>query len=108
MEIRSPNPLSDEELNSDEFSHDLIAEPAVNIQNIDPELQPEQLGPDDEGLWSWEVTSTSEGLDNTTQGHSMTDLETGIIEEQICFGMVSFAPSTFSVDAKSKTTSADP
>ncbi|KAJ5560339.1 SNF2 family N-terminal domain-containing protein [Penicillium frequentans] len=84
----SPDPLSDEELNWDIFSQNLIAESEVDIQNIDLDHQPEQLRPDDVELWPWEVTSTSEELYNATQEHSMTYLETGTIEEQVCFGML--------------------
>lgn len=110
MEARSPDPLSGVELESDMFSHDLFFEPEFNVQHIGVDLQPEQLRPDDVQLWPSEVTSTSEEPGNacTTQEGSMTDLGTGVIEEQICFGMVGSAFCQTSRRMRSTKTGADP
>jgi hypothetical protein len=73
------------------FSQGLFFEEAEsNVQHIGLDLQTQRLTPDDVQLWPSVVTSTSGEPGNTctTQEGSMTDLDTGVIEEQVCFGMV--------------------
>ncbi|KAJ6086757.1 helicase [Penicillium canescens] len=86
----SPDLLSDVELESDMFSHHLFLVPEFPAQHIGPHIQPERLRLDDVQLWPSIMTLTSEEPGNafTTQEGLMTDLETGVIEEQVCFGML--------------------
>lgn len=93
MEVRSADPVSGVELESDMFSHDLFFEPEFNAQHIGLGLQPEWVRPDDVQLWPSAVISTSEEPGNAyaTQEGSMTDVETGVVGDQICFGMVGSA-----------------
>lgn len=85
-----PDLLSGVELESDMFSHDMFLMPEFSAQHIGLDIQPEQLGLDDVQLRSSVIPLPSEEPGNTftTQEGLMTDLGTGVIEEQVCFGML--------------------
>ncbi|KAJ5405768.1 helicase [Penicillium sp. CMV-2018d] len=88
--VRSPDLLSGVGLESDIFSHDLFSVPKFPAQHIGPDTQPEGPRLDDVQLRPTVITLPSEEPGNTfaTQEGLTTDLETGVIAEQICFGML--------------------
>ncbi|KUM63746.1 hypothetical protein ACN42_g3353 [Penicillium freii] len=90
IKVRSPDLLSGVELESDIFSHDLFPVPEFPAQHIGPDIQPERPRLDDVQLRPTVITLPSEEPGNTfaTQEGLTTDLETGVIAEQICFGML--------------------
>lgn len=93
IKVRSLGLLSGVELEPDMFSHDMFLMPEFAAQHIGPDIQPHRLRLDDVHLRPSVTTLPSEEPGNTftTQEGFMTDLETGVIEEQVCFGMVSSA-----------------
>lgn len=101
IEVSSPDLLSGIELESDMFSHDMFLMPEFPAQHIGTDIQPQRLSLDDVQLRPSVITLPSKEPGNpfTTQGGFMTDLETDVIEEQVCFGMVGSAfVSNFSAD----------
>lgn len=93
IKVRSPDLLSGVGLESDIFSHDLFPVTGLPAQHIGPDIQPERPRLDDAQLRPTVITLPSEEPGNTfaTQEDLMTDLETGVIAEQVCFGMVGSA-----------------
>ena len=93
IKVRSPDLLSGIELESDIFPHDMFLMPEFPAQHIGTDIQPQRLSLDDVQLRPSVITLPSKEPGNpfTTQGGFMTDLETDVIEEQVCFGMVGSA-----------------
>lgn len=93
INVRPPDLLSGVELESDMFSHDMFLMPEFSTEHIGLDIQPERLRLDDVQLRPSVITLPSEEPGNTftTQEGLMTDLRTGVIEEQVCFGMVGSA-----------------